>query len=262
MRTKTLLIAAAALAAGVITSQAQPVYSQNVVGYANVPTVGGSTYLLTVPFAIGVSNGANEIWPLISPGVPSLPDFSTLLIWNVSTLSYTTYYSDSSASFLWDDSTGTDLGKSPVLPVGQGFFLIPNVAPSQTYTNTFVGTVAAQNGTSITNSLTGGSTYLVASPVPYSGVITNGTATGGGPNLWSPDGVQNLPDFSSLLIWNVSTLSYTTYYSDSGSPSYWDDSNGVNLAVPPSINVGQGFFLIPNVAPTAKYNWAVGLNLQ
>ncbi len=34
MKTKTLLIAAAALAAGIISSQAQ-VYSQNIVGYAN-----------------------------------------------------------------------------------------------------------------------------------------------------------------------------------------------------------------------------------
>jgi hypothetical protein len=59
---KTLLMAAATLAAGVISSQAAGVYSQNIVGYVNVasPTAGNS-YLLSVPFAIGVSNGANEV---------------------------------------------------------------------------------------------------------------------------------------------------------------------------------------------------------
>ena len=86
MRTKTLLLTAAALlAAGITSTQAQPVYSQNVVGYASVATPGaGVNYLITVPFAIGVSNGANEIWPLIG-GNPTLPDGSTILIWNSAT---------------------------------------------------------------------------------------------------------------------------------------------------------------------------------
>ena len=42
---KTLLIAAAALAASVISSQAQ-VYSQNIVGYANVATPNASASYL------------------------------------------------------------------------------------------------------------------------------------------------------------------------------------------------------------------------
>jgi len=41
MRTKTLLLAVGALAAGLVTSQAQPVYSANVVGYMNVPLPSG-----------------------------------------------------------------------------------------------------------------------------------------------------------------------------------------------------------------------------
>src|ERR1035441_6352568 len=49
MRTKTLLLSAAALlAAGFVSSQAQPVYSQNIVGYASVPTANGGTYCITV----------------------------------------------------------------------------------------------------------------------------------------------------------------------------------------------------------------------
>src|ERR1035438_3189483 len=50
MRTKTLLLSAAALlAAGFVSSQAQPVYSQNIVGYANVPTPLASTYYTVFP---------------------------------------------------------------------------------------------------------------------------------------------------------------------------------------------------------------------
>ena len=44
MRTKTLLTAAAALAATVISSEAQTVFSANVVGYANVVMGPGFTF--------------------------------------------------------------------------------------------------------------------------------------------------------------------------------------------------------------------------
>ena len=119
---KTLLMAAAALAAGIITSQAQPVYSQNIVGYVNTVTPLGGTYLMTVPFNVGVSNGANEVWPLVG-GLPSIPDSSALLIWNGS--GYTAYLSDSGSPSLWDDNGGTAIPAPPTINVGQGFFIIP-----------------------------------------------------------------------------------------------------------------------------------------
>ena len=140
MRTKTLLIAAAALAVGIVSSQAQ-VYSQNIVGYANIKTPNGGTYLITVPFQVGASNGANEIWPLVG-GQPTIPDYSAILIWNGS--GYDTYYSDSTSRSLWDDSGYNQLTNAPVLPVGKGFFLIP----SNDTTNTFAGAVAVNVGTS------------------------------------------------------------------------------------------------------------------
>ena len=237
---KTLLIAAAALAASVISSQAQ-VYSQNIVGYANVNTPNGGTYLVTVPFKVGVSNGANEIWP-----AGALPDFSSVLVWNGA--GYTTYQSDAATPSLWDDANGDPLAASPILPVGKGFFLIPSAST----TNTFAGTIAVNVGTSNVVSLANGGTYLVSPVVPYAGSVTNGNSvTGaGGPGLSSLNG---LPDFSSLLIWNGA--GYTTYQSDSGSPSLWDDANGDPIATAPTISVGQGFFVIPS----ATFNWKVGL---
>src|SRR5581483_8809272 len=151
MRTKTLLMAVAALAAGLSISKAQ-VYSANVVGYASVPTTSGGTYLMTVPFNVGVSNGANEIWP-----GTTLPDASAVLIWNPNTLTYTTYYSDSGSPSGWDDINFVSLPGAPTLPVGQGFFLIPG----GTTTNVFSGTVAVNVGASNVVSLASGGTFLV-----------------------------------------------------------------------------------------------------
>jgi hypothetical protein len=249
MRTKTLLLSAAALlAAGITSSQAQ-VYSQNIVGYASIPTPqAGKNYLITIPFAVGVSNGANEIWPVVG-GVPTLPDFSQILVWNGT--GYTTYQADSASPLGWDDNGGNPLTFAPKLPVGQGFFLNPFTAH---VTNTFAGTVAVNVGTSNQMVLqSGGKNYLVGCPVPYAGAVTNGDSTtkAGGPGLSSLNG---LPDFSQLLIWTGS--GYTTYQSDSGSPSLWDDNGGNPIPQPPSISVGQGFFLMPFTGP---YTWTVGL---
>jgi len=246
MRTKTLLLAGAALAISLAASQAAPVYSQNVVGYANVPMVNNTTYLLTIPFTIGSSNGANEIWPL-SGGNPTIPDSSSLLVWNGA--GYTGYLSDSqNPPYLWDDSGGNPLSYSPVIPVGQGFFLIP----AGNVTSTFAGSVAVPIGGNKAVALLNNVTYLIASYVPYAGAVSAGNSAGGGLNLSGPG--TGLPDSSSLLIWNGS--GYTGYLSDAENPpAYWDDSGGNPLATAPSVSVAEGFFLIPG----GNFTWTVGL---
>lgn len=244
MRTKTLLMSAAALlAAGIVSTQAQtPVYSQNVVGYASIATPSsGVNYLITVPFAIGVSNGANEVFG------SNLPDFSSLLVWNNTHSGYIQYYSDSTSPSGWDDVNFAPT-TAPLLPVGVGFFLNPS---GPNVTNTFAGTVSINVGTS--NKMTfasSGVNYLVASVVPYAGAVTNGNNSTGGANL------NGLPDFSSILVWNNTHTGYVLYYSDSTSPSLWDDANFAPLSSPPSISVGQAFFLNVSSAP---YTWTTGL---
>jgi hypothetical protein len=89
--------------------------------------------------------------------------------------------------------------------------------------------------------------------VPYGGYVTNGTSTGGGIALDSNNG---LPDGSSLLQWTGNN--YIAYLSDSSSPSLWDDANGNPLSVPPSFNVGQGFF----VSPASTFTWTEGVSAQ
>ena len=242
MKTKTLLIAAAALAAGIISSQAQSVYSQNVVGYANVATpVGGVNYLLAVPFKVGVSNGANEVFP-------SLPEFSEILIWNPLSVNYTFAKSDTGSGTGWSDAFDGPV-PVPVLPVGLGFFL----KPASGVTNTIAGSVAINTGTSNVMTLaTGGVNYLIGCAVPYAGSVTNGNDSGGGPNL------NALPEFSEMLVWNPNTVSYTFAKTDTGSATGWSDAFDGPVAVP-SITVGQGFFLKP-AASNAK--WITGLPAQ
>lgn len=209
--------------------------------------------MLTVPFAIGVSNGANEIWPVAGGvgGTPSLPDGSSLLIWNAANFTFTTYLSDSTSPCGWDDNNGNYLAGAPVLPVGKGFFLNPYTST----TNVFAGTIAVNVGTSNKMVLPSGVDSMVGPVVPYAGAITNGNPTtgAGGPGMSILNG---LPDGSSLLIWNPATSSYTTYLSDSTSPALWDDNNGNYLVAPPNITVGQGFFVIPY---GGSWTWTVGL---
>jgi hypothetical protein len=138
---------------------------------------------------------------------------------------------------------------APVLPVGQGFFL----TPASNVTNTFSGTVAVNVGTSNNMALpgNGGINYLVGCVVPYAGSVTNGNSSTGGPNL------NGLPEFSAVLIWDVTSQSYINVQSDSQdlfTTSGWMDGSFSEVP-PPTLSVGQGFF----ITPASDYTWTTGL---
>jgi hypothetical protein len=244
---KTLLIAAAALASGIISSQAG-VYSQNIVGYVNYATpVGGAIYVMEVPFVIGVSNGANEVFgtSLQSPTT----SFSEILLWNPNTSTTTAYASDPGSPTGWDNAATFAPVPAPSLPVGQGFTFIPAAG----LTNTFAGAVAVQVGTSNTNTYPdAGGIYYVGSAIPYAGSVTNGSATGGGLNLSFPPS----QDFTEVLIWNPLTSTTTAYATDHGSATGWDNAATFAPVAPPSLNVGDGFQIIP---ASANLQWVQGL---
>ncbi len=233
MRTKTLLLSAAALlAAGIVSSQAQsPVYSQNIVGYATI-TVPSAYSMMTVPFQLSPNNNATNVFG------SSLPDGTQILIWNPSTGKFVTDIYDTQAGYgtppYWymsDDSTPTN---PPTLAPGQGFFIN---APGGV-TNTFAGVVPVNVGAS--NVMTLGSFYnMVGSVIPAAGSVTNSIINLSG----------NLPDGTQVLIWNSATSKYVTDIYDTqagyGTPPYWymsDDSTPTN---PPSLTVGQGIFINP-----------------
>src|SRR5580704_8349750 len=68
MRTKTLLLTAALVAAGVASSMAQSnVYSLNIVGYVNIPVTKGKLYMLNNPFDTGTGNNISNV--LVQPYV-------------------------------------------------------------------------------------------------------------------------------------------------------------------------------------------------
>jgi uncharacterized protein YcfL len=252
MRTKTLLIASAVLAAGILASSAQT-YSQNIVGYANIQTLSaGALYGVACQFAVGVSNGANEIFGL------NLPNGSSILTWNSGSSSFTTTIFDASdpaglgTDVVWYDDSGLNQATIPTLPPGEGFFL----SPSGPVTSTFAGAVAVNVGTSNTMVLpNAGALYMVGCAVPYNGPVTNGTASSGGPNL------NGLPNGSSVLQWNPDASAFTTTIYDASDPAglgtdvLWYDDSGLNQAACPTITVGQGFF----ISPSSPYTWTTGL---
>lgn len=237
MRTKTLLLTAAALlAAGIATSRADgTVYSQNIVGYANLATPqSGTYYMMTVPFAIGVSNGANEVFGT------TLPDFTQILIWDVPSQSLvgTIYDSTQGNGWNWygiDDSTQVN---PPTLPVGKGFFLLPAGA----VTNVFAGVVAVNVGATNTMTLdNSGTYYALGSPSPFSGYLTNQIA------------LTNLPDFSEVLTWDVPSqgLVGSIYDTTQGNGINWYQIDDSTPAPCPTLTVGQAFFVVP----AGPYSW-------
>jgi len=238
MRTKTLLLTAAALlAAGIVTSQAQPVYSQNVVGYASVATPNsGVYYMMSIPFAVGVSNGLNEVFG------NNLPAQSSVLTWDAVHQTFNTAVYDNSSpnpsfpSALWyqgDDFT--PLTTIPTVPAGQGFFL-NLTAPG---TNTFAGTIAVNVGaTNNLNLPSSGIYYMVGSVIPFADSISNTTIN-----------LNNLPPQSAVLTWNAGNQSFVTTVYDNSSPNpsfpsaLWYQSDDFTPTAPPSLNVGDAFFV-------------------
>jgi len=241
MRTKTLLIVAGALAVGIVSSQAQ-VYSQNIVGYANVVITGNQYNMLTVPFDSGVSNGANEVFSgnyALNPGY--LPDGTILFRWNgtgfVANVYDTGVGADANNWYNGDESATAD---TPVLLPGQGFFLFP---PAN-FTNLYAGTVAVNSGGSNVMTLTGNQYNMVGCVVPAAGVVSNSVI-----NMYPPDG-------TILFTWNGTGFAGNVYDTQVGADANnWYNGDESATAPTPVINVGQGFFLFPS----STYQWTNSL---
>ena len=217
MKTKTLLIAAAALAAGIISSQAQ-VYSQNIVGYANVKLVTGYN-MVANQFNCGTSNGVTEAFP-------NLADGTAIYQWNGT--GYTITYKDFSAPpdgfYMSDYATPTN---SPILTPGTACFL----QVGADVTNTMTGSIAAiTGGGTATNSLVVGYN-MVGSKIPYGGAVTN-----------SGFAFDQIGDGTAIYQWNGSGYGIT-YKDYSAPPDQFYMSDYATPTNPPVFNVGSGAFL-------------------
>jgi len=151
MRTKTLLLSAAAVTAGIISSQAQSnVFSANVVGYVSVTNPAGAYVMLANP----LNADTNDLTTLLS----AAPNGTVVQVFQGGTLQPSTKNKGT-----WSVNFS--------IPPGTGFFLNSPFAG----TNVFVGSVAGpSNGIPVI----GGLYALVGSPIPFSGTLNDlGTNT-------------------------------------------------------------------------------------
>jgi hypothetical protein len=261
MRTKITILSAAALAAGILSSQAQ-VFSANIVGYANVVLTNGFN-MVANPFNAGSSNGMNEIFP-------SLPDNTSLFQWNQASSTFRINIYDSGGTgdpnswFNSDESASVPI---PTIAPGAGFFLsLPNSV--STITNTFVGSVAPQVGGSVSNLLLRGFN-MVGSQIPLGG-NDSGVLWGLGGGTASPG---FLPDNTAVYQWQRTTKTYVINIFDTGGAprplsgsdytNGWFNSDESLSVPPPPFTVGQGFFLVmPNSIPIGGINWVQTLSIQ
>ncbi len=273
---KTLLIAAAALAAGVISSQAQ-VYSQNVVGYVNVVNPANSFNLVANQLNFVGPNGTNAVNDVLvtgnfvsggSTGTP-IPQQSQLFSWNGGGYNQYYYYSAADLQAL---NGGTYYGPSgwydsgfalvtATLNQGSGSFIYN---PSATaITNTFVGTVV--QGT-VTNHIVNGFN-LISVVAPLAGLAldnTNVNFPSYGDNAsetyyhWNGNGYDNLYYYSAAYLFSIDP----TYVADGYTPG-WYDTGGANHSTtvndPLWQNVGQASFVL---YPGPATNWVSTFNVQ
>jgi len=234
MRTKTLLIAAAALAATVTASKAQTVYSQNVVGYIN-ETITNGTLVMS---ANQLDTGSNTLNNVFQSGLVS--GKQQILEWNGA--GYNTYtYLNSQASGSgtgWFDNHLNAVGTTNLVQPGYGFFI--NNGGSATVTLPTVGQVI--QGTNIYTIAKGLAMYSL--PEPLAGQALNSTNV-------------NFPVLSGkvqFLTWNGGGYNTYTYLnsqaSGSGTGFFDNHLNPIPSSAWPS--AGAGFF-INNGTSSALY---------
>jgi hypothetical protein len=227
MKTKTLLIAAAALAAGVMSSQAQGVYSQNIVGYVNLTITNGFN-LVNIPLDFDGTGTNNQVGTVIGT---NLPNFSIVESW-------TPTGGFSGNTFGPTAKVPTPHWTSPTTTYnpGEGVFIFD---PSNGVVNlTIVGTVL-QGG--LTNGYINQAGYsLVGGQFPVAGGIS--TTFGYTPS-----------DGDIAETWNPATgFSGNTYGPTSKVPTpHWTSGE-------PQLTVGQGVFILTtNTAPVWGTNFEV-----
>ncbi|MGD1087648.1 MAG: hypothetical protein ABR955_02850 [Verrucomicrobiota bacterium] len=225
MRTKTLLLAAGALAAGIASSQAQNVYSQNIVGYVQVISPGTPGWVCAAnPLDLdGVDNITNVLGPT------NFPKGGQVELFTASGFSIDVKRSTIGAG-AWTANAATTF-----IPPGVGF-MIQTPSP---WTNTFVGNVIpAPIGTN-TMALTGSLYQLIGSPYPVSGTLTNGADQGPGVlNLGS-----SLPKGTIVETWVPGTGFVQAAKRSTIGAGLWTGN--------PTFTPGEGFF----VNPGAGTNW-------
>ena len=231
MRTKSIILSAALLAAGVASSMAQSnVYSQNVVGYINLPLTNGLNLVANNLDYDGT--GTNNLMTNVLSGITIN---ASVYKWDTNTAAFD-IWSYSKASVTWSITAGTVSYTTATLNPGEAAF----VSVTKSTNVTVVGQVLQGNWTN--TYLPGNNAFaLVAPQFPLAGTIDS-TGNGG---LAVP-GTNNY----SLYLWDLPNQNYDIWAWSKNSQTWSLTSGSSNgqtvggLGQGPVINVGQGFFLV------------------
>jgi hypothetical protein len=265
MRTKTLLAVAALAAAGITGAMAQGsnVYSQNIVGYANIRISPGNGFYSN-PFNHPTNNSASNIFTLAplddggaNPG--GLMNNFYVLTFTGAGFDQTYYENDFTVNNVgagyagWAaDGTPSAPKAPPTLNPGTGF-IINNTGPN--YTNTFLGDVVPNPGSTNTKSI-GPGNQLIGSPTPF---VTNSAGQAYGVNASIPSPIAALDDNAAnpnnyfnnfyILRWTGSGFTQVYYENDftvnnvgAGYAGWAVDGTPSAPASPPDIRIGEGYY--------------------
>ena len=254
---KTLLIAAAALAAGVISSQAQ-VYSQNVVGYVNQTIPAGSFQIIGGQLINGSdlnkTNGDinTALTGLVSDvnGPPSGSN-SVAYVWDpVHGGVATFYYFNGADATTWEANPPTtypagfyDVGGSPLsLSLKPGIAVYIQNAFSAPITVTSVGTVF--QGTNVVTIVPG--FQLISFAAPVAGAPDSSNPIGLPSNLTSST-VGDQTHNDTLFVWDTVHGGVATFY-------YFNASDATTWEANPPTTYPAGFYDVGgSPLPTADY---------
>jgi hypothetical protein len=229
MRTKTLLVTAALVAAGVASSMAQSnVYSLNVVGYINLPLTKGFN-LLSAP----LSGTNNLVGTVLGNTTPVLDGNALLYTWDSVGGHYAQALSGGGDG-TWLDANGNP-ATNTIIP-GESFFIFTDQTG---VTLTLVGSVSQGPLPIPVNAGFG----FYGDPVPVSSdIVSNGFPT---------------LDNSSLYTWNPVAQTYNQALAGSTTPQGFLDQNGNPVSFAPT--VGQGFIYMN---PGAATSWPRSFTVQ
>jgi len=198
------------VAAGALSSQAQNVFSQNVVGYVQQVFTNGIFYMVSNPLDDG-TNRVADVLPAAKNGT-SVQLFDSV-----------------GGGYIGANFGFAGWSTNIAIPPGVGFFLKFGGAAGTLTTNTFLGNVVVAIGNTGTNTLVPGF-GLYGNLIPYADSVTNTTTVNLGPFVQNGDSVQK---------WDVVNQTFIGYnFGFSG----WAGG------VVPTLGVGEGFFYNNNHA--------------
>jgi hypothetical protein len=261
MRTKTLLIAAAALAAGVLACSATT-FSMNIVGYVSATYAAGYVNVAP-PVDVANGNALTNFFPNVyDAGLGQGPyDYDLVSIWNATTHKYDSYTLDQAQPSGVGDAFDVNSVQSPTINPGQLMYLFNSNAK---LTNTIAGTVHVDGaapvagGVGLSTNLIPAGLNFVASKIPVGGGVTSSLQISNPLLTSGPNSGYGVLDFSLIEIPNINASGqfkgYTISTIDSAQSTGFGDAFDVNSVVEPSIPVGTGFIL-DNESGNGTYQW-------